>query len=324
MSAAITAAVIAVAGSAAAGAAQASAAKKANRATIDNANATNADNLRMSLAARGGPLIGEDVPPSLRGQKSAILPLYFGSQEVNMARNATNLYNQINKQLGTPQEQYDRAAATSARFDPAFNVNEGLVYDLATGKLIDKSIAESQPVFQARTDQAKAKRNAGLEALRETLNEIDSIQAGRGFSGDTTGNRLLRFNARRQVGTQAAQDMTDAQLANATEERNLRSGGRALQLSSLDLPGKMLSTSLSRDTAPLSAVINNQKLAQEPFAMFNIGPGQYNSYERLPEVAPITSGGEIAGLAVSSLASSGGDYLAKKNAAKTTASGLTP
>lgn len=236
----------------------------------------NQDMLLLELAARGAPLDGSSVPESMRGTQSAILPYYFGGQEKQMSDDASALYRTLQSRLQPPDVQLAKYDELLGKYEGAIGQNEQLARDLASGRLTDKSIAESQPVFGARRGVAEAKTNAGLEALRETLNEIDAIQSGKGYSGDSTGKRMMRFNARRQIGTQSAADFSNVDLENALEKRALQSEGRGMQLANMNLPDAMAKAAINRTRLPSQAATAAQMDTLAPFDFFKLNPANFS------------------------------------------------
>lgn len=301
MSAAITAAVIVAGGAAYAAYSSSESQKKANSTNKKLTKENNRANLLMNLISRGAPMEGPNFPDSVQGQSSSILPIYMGKTEKDLATNAQDIFAAIQKYYGTPEDQMKNNEQIAGQFAPAGAASDRLVVDLATGKVTKEMLDESKPVFAARTKLAESKRNAGLEALSETLNEIDAIQAGKGFSGDSTGSRMLKFNARRGIGTQSAADIGAADLANAEDVRNIKSSGRNLQLQNLSLPDSQAAAAIRRRTVPAAGLVDNQSVSLAPFKFFNIGPGAATQFQKPSDVGPVANTGGIAAQGIASL-----------------------
>lgn len=260
-------------------------AKEQNQRTKEQ----NYDNMILQLAARGAPLSGSNVPAGLKGSVSAILPYYFGDTERQMGADASSLYDAIRRYQGSPDLQiadYEKLLDTYSGTNEA---NRGLVRDISSGRMLEQELGEAQPVYGARRGVAEARRTAGLEALKETLNEIDAIQAGKGYSGDSTGKRMLRFNARRMIGSQAATDLAGAELENVMDERSIRAADRARRINSIPLADEMARADISRKDLVSKGVANNFLTAFEPFKPFNIGPHSFTPGEKL-DALPSTLG----------------------------------
>lgn len=260
-------------------------AKEQNRITQQQ----NADQLALELAARGAPIYGTNVPEEIQGTESAILPYYFGNTEKEISTDARELYKALTERLGPASVRVANYDALLGRYDKSSEANDKLAEDLALGNLTEEAIAESQPVFEARKGVADAKRNAGLEALAKTLNEISAIQAGKGYSGDSTGSRMLRFDARRKIGTQAAADLANVKLENANDVRAIRQAGRDQRLANLDLPSRLAVLATQRKQLPINAVSAEQNALMQPFDFFNIGTGRFSQANPLPAM-PNTAG----------------------------------
>lgn len=241
----------------------------------------NASQLMLDIAARGGPLSGAGVPEELQGIESALLPYYFGVTEKNLSSDAAALYQALKDRMGPSDVRIAEYDDLLGRYDRASEANDKLVEDLALGNLTEQALAESAPVFNARRGVAESRRNSSLEALQETLNEIDAIQAGKGYSGDSTGNRMLRFNARRQIGNQTAADLAGVNLQNAMDERTIREAGRQQRIGSIDLPNALAIAAAKRKQLPISAVASERATAMQPFDFFRIQPGQFSQPNQL-------------------------------------------
>lgn len=276
MSSAITiAAVVATAASVGGAAISANSAKKQASKTNARLAAQNADQIMLDMASRGAPIYGANLPDEIQGSQSAILPYYGGTTEVELFNNAKKVWESIQDIGGTPEEKMALYEDMMAQYEPANQASRQMVVDLVTGKVTDMNLADAKPVFEARIGAASARRDAGLEALQETLNEIDSIQAGKGYSGDSTGKRMLRFGARRSIGSQAGLDFANAKLENAEDERNIRTQGRQQQLSSLDLARKQAGSDIAFDQLAEQGVVDSYNRSIQPFSSFNIGTHEF-------------------------------------------------
>lgn len=264
----------------------------------------NQQQMAMDLAARGAGLYGSGIPEELQGRESAILPYYMGGSEAILGKDAANVAAAIRAAAGDPTLRLADYSAMLGKYDAASEANDRLAEDLALGNITNEQLAEAAPVWAARTGAAESRRNAGLEALRETLNEIDSIQAGKGYSGDSTGKRMLRFNARRAIGTQAATDFAGANLENEMDRRMIKESGRNARLSNIDLPNRLAMAAIQRKQLPANAVASEFNAATEPLNFFNIGAGQFRAQN--PLTAPSNSATGIANSVAQAGASVGG------------------
>lgn len=288
------------------------AANKQAKSTNKRLAAQNADQLMLDMAARGAPIYGANLPDEVQGSQAAVLPYYGGDTETKLFGDARSIYDAIRARAGTPAEQVAMYDDMLRKFEPANESNRQMVYDMASGKMVEQEIGESQPVFQARRGVAEAKRNAGLEALRETLNEIDSIQAGKGYSGDSTGKRMLRFNARRSIGTSSANDFAEVDLANALETRGLLTNDRSRRLTNIDLPDRLARAEIAREELPGDAASEAYQRSLGNFKMFNIGTHDFTP------PAPYVDKPDILGSVASSVGGTANtllaDYLLKQQA----------
>lgn len=302
------AAVIGAGASIAAGSQQASAQRDASRRNRQSMADTNRANLMLDLFRRGAPLSGPDIPDDLQGAQSALLPYYFGDAESRSAKNAVALYDAINQAFGSPSQEMSNYEAIISRYGPAILQNRELVNALASGRLTEDMLSESQPVFDARMGGVEKRRNASLEALQATLNEIDAIQAGKGYSGDTVGSRSLRFEGRRRIGLQSADDLSRAMLENALEKRAIQEQGRNLRLNNLNLPSTLAQSEIGMKQLPAQAAANRLALAMKPFDFYRVG-NNFSGYQPLPQVQPVASTGQLVSQGVATGANTLNTYL---------------
>lgn len=264
----------------------------------------NKDTLSLELAARGAPLSGSGVPEELQGVQSAFLPYYFGSLEKDTAGDAASIYRALKDRMGDPALKLADYSEMLGKYKDSQNSADALADEIMSGRLSDTVMSENAPVFEARLGVAEANRNAGLEALKQTLNEIDNIQAGKGYSGDSTGKRMLRFNARRQIGNQASNEFANAKLANAQDKRAALEAVRSLRMSNFDLPAKMARNRIAIEEMPATAIAESYRNTLSPLDSFRIGSGSFSKPTQMSAM-PNTAG-DIANAAAQTGSAVGG------------------
>lgn len=282
--------------------------KKAAQINAKSTQDANTQNALLSLFTRGAALSGDWVPEELQGASAAILPYYLAGAEKEIGGDAASLYRAIRDRAGGPDIQLADYSALLGGYGRAMADNSLLAEDLASGRVTRDMISESAPVFSARVGVANAKRDAGLEALQQTLNEIDAIQAGKGYSGDSTGNRMLRFNARRSIGSEAATDLANVNLQNEIDRRQIMASGRDLRLANIDLPSSLARSAVALKQMPETAVTQSYQNSISPFGFFNLGPHQFPTWQANPEVKPTTGFGQALSQAASNTVNAGNDY----------------
>ncbi len=256
-----------------------------------NATATNASNVQktnlantmLAIMARGGSIDAATaralhLPASLVGTSAAVLPYYMGDIEKNMGMSAGSLSSAIQKLQGSPEYQSAQYKAVFDQFAPAFAANAKTANDLASGATTQQMLDEAQPVNAAQMNVATGQKNAALEALKTTLNNIDNIQARKGFSGDSSGNQMLKFNATRSANTIGADAINNATLTNATRTEAIKQAGRNLQLQNINLPDTLAGAAASRVGAPGRAMAADYNSSLSPLNFFKIS-GQFPAQE---------------------------------------------
>lgn len=274
--------------------AEASAAQQQNQANIDE-----------GLWGRGAPLEGQFVPQDMKGAQAAVLPYYFGGQETAMAGDATSIYNALKAYYGSPQNQLNLYQSILNGYQPSLSAADQLAADIANGNVTSQMLSEEQPVAQATLAEAQGTKSAAMEALAETLGQIDAIQAGKGYSGDSLGDRMLKFQATRTANQQGAAAINSANLSNAQAKQGIQQQGRALRIQNIGLPDTMARSALARTTLPSTMTTANYNNSLQPFSFYRMGQAQYQ-----PVSVPATAGtGQIIGQAMGSLGSAASNYM---------------
>lgn len=281
----------------------AGAAKDAAAATKSNTKRTNEANLLLNLFSRGAPLTsfpkaGIQIPAGLEGTSSAILPLYLSSSEADASQRAADIY----KVLASidPQKAYEDYQAIMARYQPQFAATEKLGSDIFNNNLTNELLSYEAPVAASRLEGVQTRKNAALEALQQTLNEIDSIQSRKGYTGDSLGSNLLKFNARARIASGSAQDLANAKLQNAQDEQAIKTSGVNLKLGNINLPDQLLQSAFARTDLPAQTLSKSYQTSLTPFSMFNLGPGQPANFSQMPAVTAVPTNAGIAATTASS------------------------
>jgi hypothetical protein len=283
---------------------QANAQDKATEQNAKNVADTNRMNLLLSVMSRGQPLSQAEADalgvPELAGKSSAILPNYLSDIEKATGTNAGKLALALQKNAPTVGDYTQILAPYLAQAGQARN----LAGQVLSGDMTRQMLSEAQPVEAGRLEVASVQKNAALEALDKTLNEIDAIQARKGYSGDSFGNRLLKFNARAGIMSGSAANTAAAKLANAQQEESIKNTGRQLQLSDLTLPETLAAGEIGMKTAPTTAAAGAFNASMLPLADFNIGNHAFQEQN-----LPIVDKTSQTGLALSGLTSGGNSAL---------------
>lgn len=273
-------------------------AKAANDANAANVANTNQLNYQQFLQSRGST-------------GSAILPIYDSATEAAMAQNATTEFNQAAANTLTPSGYQgivnQNAPAEAGAVNTANNVFNG-------ADLQSEQNAQAG-VYAAQNQGVAAQKEATLESLQQSLNNIKNTQAGKGYSGDSFGTQLLNFGARAGANTANATNQANVNIQNASALQGINSNDINRRLSNVALPGTVAAgnanfQNLGAQTANAQTV-NNQNVNSN----FKIGTQAFQ-YQNLPQVNPVASTGQIIGQGVGSLASSAGNYLSNQQLIK--------
>lgn len=288
MAAAITAAVIGgglgIAGAMMSADAQGDAADAAANSQREN----NAQNYRMFLESRG------------KGG-SAVMPLYMTNSdgslfEASLGRDLVSGYNQS---APASIASFRRAGMP---FADAQNRSTKMVGDIFNGGITDKLLTNAKPVQKARVTTA---RQSSLDALNKTLDSIDAVQAGKGFSGDSYAANKMRFDARKGVGDA----MGAINLQNLSEDRQIRDYGDVqLPLENLSLPWTSARQAMEYANLPQTLYSNAVQQRLAPLSFLRIGGSQPFQYQPIPTAPPIASDGQLMAQGLSGMAGMVSNY----------------
>lgn len=294
--AAVAVAAIAVGASAYAASESAGAQEDANKKNAENAKNTNLMNKAMFDEGRGS--MGSAIYPTYAKDKNGNL------FEPQLFKDSMGTYNVVNSL--PPEIQLSNYNNLVAPLSDTARQAAGTVAGIYNGDLEKEAMANQQPVNQGR----QAVANSQLTALAQTLNDIKTINARKGYSGDSFGTRLLQFNARKGAG----EEMASANLANAIDERGIHNQAMLAMIQNTALPYAQSQQALRQATLPTDTLLDQQARRQQIFNNFRIGTNQFQ-YQPLPQVQPVASTGQIVGQALASGASAYGGYMAAGNVA---------
>ncbi len=292
----------------------------ATSANMYNTEQTNATNLTLNEENNAA---NKQLQDEARGSTGhSVLPDYMGTAEVNAANDATSVYNSL-KNSSLTQSQ---VAAILSKYNSDYAAEDKTANDIATGEWTNQALAEEQPVAAARTNVALTKRDSALDALSDTLNQIDAIQAKKGYVGDTFGNKNLAYSARRSAYGTAAGDISGAALTNAQDVQQIQSAGRNTQLQNINLGNQQATSALKRATTPNTTVAQQYSEALTPYSFFNTGYHAYTPYtagsvQNMPTQTGNTSSLGAASGALSSVGSTALSSYLKSSGSNSAATG---
>jgi hypothetical protein len=269
--------------------------KSAAKSQAEAQDRTNAANLQMFHESRGST-------------GSAILPEYMKSTEGALGADAAAAAQAMFGWGGSAGNRLTSAQGTLAKYNPAIEAGDGLVYDLASGKAGQQRQASLAPVLAARTNVAKGRAAAINKSLDETLANLRAGTAKSGFRGGgtfDTNRALASMVGARQA---AANEFGMANLENAQATHGIDETNLQLLLQSLDLPFQRGQQALAYQGLPLQQLSQQYQAALAPMNFFRMGQGQAPYQQN----QPIANTGQIAGAAVGSLGSTLGQYYAQQ------------
>jgi len=232
----------------------------ANRAaqSQDTANKMNFDMFSQSRGSEGSAVL----PTYLKNQDGSLFESKLGSDLVDS-------YNRTATPLSTFQQAAGRTASAQGG---ALDLTNSIFNGGVTRKLQDNAA----PVQAARIATA---RSSSLDALHKTLDSIDAAQAGRGYVGDSYGNRLLKF----QAGRSAGDAVGAADIANKQQTADIKNyGDITLPMQNMTLPFSMAQQAGQAAFMPNDQYLQSEGQRMQPLNMLKLGVAQPFRYEPLP------------------------------------------
>lgn len=265
-------------------------AAKAAAASQDRANELNYDMFRESRGEGG----------------SAVLPLYLQGHEAQLGKDLVGAYNQFG--FDDPSARMDEFSAIQSRYLPSAQRAGEAAAGLFDGTYTQERLNNFEPVKKARVTY---NRQAAMDSLNKTLGEIDAVQAKRGFSSDSLGERMLRYRAN----SQANDALAGINLQNLEEERAIRDAGMDLPIQYATLPGQLAANEAALFRMPQDQYVQSLLSGQQPFQFIKIGGGTPPQMQPLPVAGPIPGPGQIAAQAFGQLGGTAMNYALQNNLA---------
>lgn len=271
----------------------ADAASDAQRQNREDAQRLNDLNYRMFRESRGA-------------DGSALLPLYFGSIEQQLANDARDAYYASRRDPALELAEYENVLR---RLRPTIDAGTGAIEDIYSGALTQRRLDAAKPVQAARTAGARGQSDAVMSSLLERLNALKTDSARKGFVGGSTfdQNRLLASTVGAR--SQAADVMSRAEIENALQTFGIREDAENLKLSNINAPIQRAEQLMTLSSLPARAQARSQAARLEPFNWFRLNPQAFQ-LSPLPQVTPTLSPGQVAGAGLASVAGAAGNYFA--------------
>jgi hypothetical protein len=238
-------------------------------------NALNNNNLQYFLQSRGAT-------------GSALLPEYALDADGNPVEpqlfdDAYSLFQSITGR--SPEESDQRFRDALSGYQESISAGTQAVGDLFSGDMLRREQQSILGVNNQRRQGINASRNSRLQALSQTLDEIDKVQEQRGFRNSASGSRNLAFNALRDTNNQSATERATADLTTAAELQAASQNDFNRRLQYINEPSVQANRIAAGDNLLPAALIGNFNQASSVFDNFRI-PAQYFEARGLPEIVP--------------------------------------
>lgn len=274
---------------------QGEAAGDANRTNIMLAQAQERANWKMFTTARKN-----------------LLPEYQRKAERMWASGARQGLRTLNNQYGGVNDQYQRLRGFRNEYRPIQEGADRTAAGIFDNSLTNEALGYLQPVTQARLAQAEAGAQASEQALAQQLAVQNASAAQKGFTGNTTEDKMVQYEARRIAATNAALARTGAGLANAQDTYLINQSGINQKVANMGLPGQMIAARMANENAPETELVRQMAGRASIMNPFVIGGGT-PPYGQPTTVQPVPGLGQIAGQALSQAGNAVGNYYLYKN-----------
>jgi hypothetical protein len=248
-----------------AGYAASQSAKAGARRAAGSQNVANEENYQRYLDSRGA---GGNV----------FMPTYMRSSNGNpfeqqFAQDMITGYE--DNGFGNPGAMNGQYQAIQSKYAPMSALATRSASGLFDGSMTQSRLDNFAPVANARVNYT---REAAMDSLNKTLGEINATQVGRGFSGDSLGNRMMKFNANASANNAVA----GARLQNLEEARGIKDQGLMMPIQYAGLPGSLAQSDLAMANLSRNAYFDAMTRAEQPFQFFKIGVGAPPQVGALP------------------------------------------
>jgi len=286
--------------------------KDANRVNRNNARDTNALNQYMFDRARGSA-------------GSAVMPTYMKTtagqpwEGMVLAPQLRRLFDDT-----TPRGLLKRLEELKASYMPMQAAAAGKAGDIFDGDIERTLLGNYEPVASARaelgTKRTAFRRQSSIDALNKRLANIDAVQAGKGYSGDSLSQRMMTFAAEKQSSDDASEgalmEYAD-RLQTAMERKAIQDyAGVQLPLSSLNLPAELMAQAMGLETMPGRELLDYTSARLQPLTFMRIGQGQPFQHSPMPLVNPVSSPWQLMAQGTAQTGNMAADYWMKQQQAK--------
>ena len=275
-----------------------SSAKKAAKKNADSQAQINREQLQFAREVRG------------EGGSPVFLPLYSRDRETELFDIADSLFT-------SAVPSGDRAGEVEATVAPFADAYNAAFADSQSGALTGRKLSSTDPVRGARTKAASSKLDAINQALDDILSQQTASESTKGFAGGGSfrSNRALQstLGARQS----AADAMSAAELANATEIAGIRNQGDDLAFQLAMQSPELANAALGLERAPSTVPIQEYLDAIQVFQPFNTSQGNAISGQlvgglRAPQYTAVSPSGNLLGY-LSGAGSQYAGYLQQQN-----------
>jgi hypothetical protein len=202
------------------------------------------------------------------------------------------IYGGINDITPSVGDAYNRYSTASSEFAPSLDKSEEIGKSILSGEAGQQLQDLRKPVYAARNEAVATSKQAQQDATAQTLNRIQAIQRGEGYSGASSAGDKTATDAARTIAANIAAQQGNTNVMNASDAASTAIAARDEQIKAAlgGLANQMVSGRYQFTNAPLAAAYSTVMAPQQ---QFNSMVAPYISPNRpavLPRVAYPTTG----------------------------------
>lgn len=272
------------------------AASEANDANLKNTANTNAANLNLFNLSRGG------INPAT-GYGNSILPQYLGGDETALGQSAYNNFLSLSNQIPGMSQNLSQY---QSQLTPSLGNAAQAIAGRYNGQNLQAQLGYSQPLFQARLNQAGAQGSAINTGMLQALGQMNAQRAQQGFFGNSTFDRNRLGTSLVGARQGAANALAGARTQNANDTTGLQLNNLA-GMQDISPLTNFMNNAGGYFNSPIISQSNAFNSALSPLNFFKLNPQTFQN-QNLPYQNPQINGSQIAGGALGALGGAGMNY----------------
>lgn len=170
-----------------------------------------------------------------------------------------SLYDDIGTNTPSLSDSVGRFRTSADEFRPALDQSEEIGKSILSGEAGQQLIDLRKPVYEARNRAVATSKQGMQDAIAESLNRMEAMQRGRGFSGSSTAGDKVGASIRRDIARDVAGQQGAVDVANADDASRTAIAARDERMRAAlnGLVQQLLTGRFNFETAPMDAALRN-------------------------------------------------------------------